>query len=190
MQPDELRLPTQDEFDDGGDISPALPPLAWEFTEPADLLNPDWGRNPATVSTSMYVTANLIGYQAEKFEGDVDLTLDGETFPFIFSNNCLTADLTGLTVGFHTIHLHAGSAIGIADLYPGDILVWMNTNHVAIFSHWENKDQLIAKTVESWGANGPGLNTRYLDDDPSGAIEGRRWVREGEIGITVFHSCP
>jgi hypothetical protein len=105
---------TQDDFDSGGDATPELPPLAWEFTEPADLLDPGWGRLPATASTSLYVSANLIGYNAEKFDGKADCLLDGEPLPFGFSNNMLTATLDGLIVGTHTIFLNAGSGLGVA----------------------------------------------------------------------------
>jgi hypothetical protein len=107
-------MPTQDDFDSGGDATPMLPPLAWDFTEPADLLDPGWGRLPATASTSLYVTANLIGFQADKFDGKADCLFDGEPVLFDFSNNILTVNLDGLKVGEHTLFLNAGSDLGFA----------------------------------------------------------------------------
>jgi hypothetical protein len=114
MPPELARGSTQDEFDSGSDATPMLPPLAWEFTEPADLLDYGWGRLPATASTSLFFAANLIGYQADKFDGKADCLFDGEPLPFGFSNNMLTATLDGLIVGTHTIFLNAGSGLGVA----------------------------------------------------------------------------
>jgi len=82
-------------------------------------------------------------------------------------------------------------------LHPGDILVWMGTDHVAIFDGWADKQDLEAYTVESWDeeetygplGHGPGENQRDLDDWNA---EGRRWWVEGDqgAGVIVFRLCP
>ena len=77
---------------------------------------------------------------------------------------------------------------GEADLRTGDILVWMDTDHVGIFVDWVDKEELKADTIQSYLGNGPGCKEEDLDDNEY-EIEGRRWVRDGEPGIVVFHSC-
>ncbi len=74
------------------------------------------------------------------------------------------------------------TSIALEDLELGDLIVWKNSNHVAIFAGWRNEEELIANTWESTPANnGAGPFWRDLDPSHHG---GRHWK------TTVFDPCP
>ena len=98
----------------GGRAMQATPPLAWEFTQPAELLDEGWGLLPATRSTSLSVSAALYGELAEEFNGDVYFSVDGKSQPFSFDGNVLVAEALGLDVGPHQLFVSAGSSVGLA----------------------------------------------------------------------------
>ena len=90
-----------------GDLGEVEPLLGWRFTEPADLLDEGWAGEPATIATSLSVSAVLHGTAAEDFDGNVDFHVDGESYPFQFGGSVLTAQVSGLTVGPHQFWVHA-----------------------------------------------------------------------------------
>ena len=97
----------------GEPAKPAVPKLRWMITEPADLLEEGWGHYPATVATSITFAASLWGTSADEFDGNVNLTVDGEPYPFDCTGKTLTAQIMGLGRGMHHVQVHAGSAVGI-----------------------------------------------------------------------------
>ncbi len=97
----------------GEPAKPAVPKLRWMITEPADLLEEGWGHYPATVAASITFAASLWGTNADEFDGTVNLTVDGEPYPFDCTGKTLTAQIAGLGRGMHHVQVHAGSAVGI-----------------------------------------------------------------------------
>ena len=97
----------------GEPAKPAVPRLRWMFTEPADLLEEGWGHYPATLATSITFAASLWGTNADEFDGNVNLTVDGEPYPFDCTGKTLTAQIAGLGRGMHHVQVHAGSAVRI-----------------------------------------------------------------------------
>ena len=93
------------------------PDLAWEFTEPAYLLQEGWGNFPATLDTSFNFSARLYGEEADRFTGTVDISLDGNPVEYTFDGTTVSAMLSDMGTGRHTLYLMAAGSENQAGTY-------------------------------------------------------------------------